>query len=130
VENQHGEVSFTLQDNIIIATLVGSFNEFGAEKYTEGLKGYINDFAQESFAILVDNSLMDGGTPEAYQVLEKYNQWLNTTSMVAKAIVVQSLVTNELIEFLSPSIKHQTVKCFNEKAPALKWLQDRVKSLV
>ena len=127
--NQHGEVSFALQGNIIIATLVGSFNELGAEQYTEGLKSYINEFSQDPFAILVDNSLMDGGTPEAYQVLEKYNQWLNTTNMIAKAIVVQNSVTNELIEFLSPSIKFQTVKCFIEKVNAMEWPEEKVRSV-
>jgi hypothetical protein len=125
---QHGEVSFTLQGNIIIATLVGSFNEVGAQKYTEGLKDYINGLGKEAFAILVDNSLMNGGTPEAYQVLEKYNQWLNTINMIAKAIVVQNSVTNDLIEFLSPSIKLQTVKSFNEKSAALVWLQEKLEA--
>ncbi|NQY37173.1 MAG: hypothetical protein HRT37_19845 [Alteromonadaceae bacterium] len=35
---EHGEVSITVHENIIIVELKGAFNEFGAKKYTEGVK--------------------------------------------------------------------------------------------
>ena len=123
MNSQHGEVQICYENRIISATLVGSFNEEGAIEYTEGIKNIVKGLEGQKYAILVDNSNMEGGTPEAYQVLEKYNQWLNNTNLVAKAIIVKTLITTELINTLSPSIKLQTTKTFKNKKLALKWLQ-------
>jgi len=123
MNGQHGEVQICFENNIISATLIGSFNEEGAIKYTEGIKNIVKSLEGKKYAILVDNSDMEGGTPEAYQVLEQYNQWLNRTNLVAKAIIVKTLITTELIKTLSPSIKLQTTKSFKNKKLALQWLQ-------
>ncbi len=126
INEQHGEVDIIVEGNIIIATLVGSFNEIGAIQYTEGIKNIVNTFERKRYAILVDNSNMEGGTPQAYQVLEKYNQWLNKTNLVAKAMIVKTSVTTELINSLSPSIKQQTTQSFNDKKLAKKWLKSLI----
>lgn len=123
IGNQHGEVHILLEGNIVIATLIGAFNEKGAMKYTEGVKSIVKKFEGKKYAILVDNSNMEGGTPEAYQVLEEYNQWINNTNLVAKAMVVKTLITTELVESLSPSIKLQTTKSFQDKNLAFEWLK-------
>jgi len=123
IGNQHGEVHIILEGNIVIATLIGAFNEKGAMKYTEGVKSIVKEFEGKKYAILVDNSNMEGGTPEAYQVLEEYNQWLNNTNLVAKAMVVKTLITTELVESLSPSIKLQKTRSFQDKDLAFEWLK-------
>ncbi len=122
IGDRHGDVQISIEGNIIIATLTGAFNKEGAIKYTEEVKSIIKPLKGEKYAILVDNFNMEGGTPEAYQVLEEYNQWLNKTNIVAKAIVVKTLVTTELIKSWSPSIKLQNTESFQEKELALKWL--------
>jgi len=124
--NQHGEVQILLEGNIIIATLIGAFNGKGAIKYTEGVKSIVKNLKGKKYAILVDNSNMEGGTPEAYQVLEEYHQWLNETNLVAQAIVVKTLITSELIKSLSPSVKLQTTKSFQDKELAFEWLKELI----
>lgn len=126
IDNQHGEVDILLEGNIIIATLVGGFNEKGAVKYTEGVKAIVKNLEGKQYAILVDNSDMEGGTPEAYHILEEYNQWLNKTNLIAKAIVVKTIITTELIKSLSPSIKRQTTKSFQDKELAFEWLKELI----
>ena len=123
MNGQHGEVQICCENNIISATLIGSFNEEGAIKYTEGIKDIVRSLEGQKYAILVDNLNMEGGTPEAYQVLEQYNQWLNGTNLVGKAIIVKTLITTELIKSLSPSIKLQTTKSFQNRTLAIQWLQ-------
>ena len=123
MNGQHGEVQICCENNIIRATLIGSFNEEGAIKYTEGIKDIVRSLEGQKYAILVDNLNMEGGTPEAYQVLEQYNQWLNGTNLVGKAIIVKTLITTELIKSLSPSIKLQTTKSFKNRTLAIQWLQ-------
>ena len=126
--DQHGEVQLCYENNIIRATLIGAFNEQGAIQYTEGIKHIVKSLKGQKYAILVDNTKMQGGTPEAYQVLEEYNQWLNSTNIVAKAMVVRTLITTELIYNLSPSIKLQNTKTFKNKESALLWLKTLLSS--
>lgn len=123
---QHGEVLFTVEDNIIIAKAIGSFNEEGAYGYTNGFKDRIEQFGSQPFAILVDNLLMEGATPEAFKVLEAYNQWLNDKPLVAKAFVVKSRVTTSIVTAHSPSINQQTVENFSTIEEALYWLKQQL----
>ena len=123
---QHGEVLFTVEDNIIIAKAIGSFNEEGAYDYTNGFKDRIGQLGSQPFAILVDNLLMEGATPEAFKVLEAYNQWLNDKPLVAKAFVVKSRVTTSIVTAHSPSINQQTVENFSTKEDALQWLRTKL----
>ncbi|NMP31312.1 hypothetical protein HII17_07040 [Thalassotalea sp. M1531] len=127
IQNQHGCVHIECQGNIIIATLTGAFNDLGANTYAQGVEKVVESFHENKYAILVDNTKLEGGTPEAYQIVEQHNQWLNSTSLVAKAFVVRSEVTTNLIKSLSPSVNQQTTKSFNEKSEAMKWLQTLLK---
>jgi len=126
-EPKHGEVELSYDNQIITAVLVGSFNKKGAEEYTEGVKSIVKQLKGKKYAMLVDNSKLEGGTPEAYQTLENYNQWINNTNIVAKAIVVDSQAAMELIKSLSPSINQQKNKSFYDRKSALEWLKDSLK---
>jgi hypothetical protein len=120
---EHGEVTFTLDENIIIVKLEGAFNEFGAKKYTAGVKQIINTFQGRPFSILINNLEVLGGTPEAYEELEKYNKWLNTQNLIAKAMVISSITTLNIINLLSPSRQSQNSKNFDNEEEALNWLK-------
>jgi hypothetical protein len=123
MDTEHGEVTITVQNNIIMVKLQGAFNEYGAKKYTEGVKLVIKNFNGQRFAILVDNLEMLGGTPEAYQELEQHNKWLNTQNLIAKAMVISSAVTIDIIDLLSPARKIQTCKNFDNIKDAINWLE-------
>ena len=120
---RHGDTHFSIKGKIIIATLSGAYNKNGAIQYTEGIKSIVKSFNGERYAILVDNTDMEGGTPEAYQVLEEYNQWLNNTNLVAKAIVSNTTVTTDIIKSLSPSINLQKNMHFEDKETAMTWVK-------
>jgi hypothetical protein len=125
-KNQHGEVEILHEDNIIAVTVIGSFNEIGAMDYIKKVKEAVTNMAGKKYAILADCSSFEGGTPEVYEILEGYNQWLNTTNLVAKAIVIKVSITENLLRAWSPSFQLQTVKTFDEKALALSWLQTKL----
>jgi hypothetical protein len=44
---EHGEVTIEIIDNIILVRSVGAFNEYGAKKYTEGIKAAINNLSSK-----------------------------------------------------------------------------------
>ncbi len=119
----HGDVEIDILGNIIIVRSTGAFNEFGAQKYTQGIKAAVEGFQEQSFSILVNNLGFLGGTPEAYQELENYNIWLNKQKLIGKAMVITSSITLDVIDKLSPSRATQRTKNFSNEDDAMKWLQ-------
>ncbi|OUR61817.1 hypothetical protein A9Q74_07860 [Colwellia sp. 39_35_sub15_T18] len=123
MHNEHGEALIYVKDNIIVAELIGAFNEEGAKKYTQDIKNIVNESQNKNIFILVNDLKVEGGTPEAYQELEKHNHWLTTHNLIAKAIVIKSAATVELLEKLSPSQKQQNCKIFDNESDAFTWLR-------
>ncbi len=122
---EHGQVSIMLQDNIIVVKLTGAFNEHGAKHYTDGVRKCVDGFNGKPFSILIDNLALLGGTPEAYEELEKYNSWLNRQNMVAKAMLINSKVALDLMNTLSPSRKLQNSQNFTNEQDAIAWIKSQ-----
>ena len=123
----HGDVSIRVENNIIIAETKGAFNEYGARKYTEAVKKEIKQrFGNSPFSMLVNIEKIDGGTPEAFVELEKYNEWLNSQQLIAKAMVTNSQTNIQLLEKYSPSRAKQNIKNFVCEKEALSWLKSLV----
>ena len=120
---EHGKVSISLKGNIIVVRNVGAFNEYGAQKYTNGVEAIVNDLPDVSFSILINNLDFLGATPEAYQELENYNVWLNQQKLIAKAMVITSNTTLDVINKLSPSRASQQTRSFDNEEDAMHWLQ-------
>ena len=123
MHSEHGEVNIHTAGKIIVAELKGAFNMEGAQKYVHDMKEAVKEFEGESFLMLVNDLKLEGGTPEAFQELEQYNHWLTTQNLIAKAIVLESIVTIDLIDRLSPSQKQQTYKIFDNESDAFTWLR-------
>lgn len=127
VNGQHGKVIISLEDNYVIESkLIGSFNEIGALEYTEKIKKLIHSLGETPFSILVDNSQLEGGTPESYEIVEQYNVWLKQKKLVAKAIVVPNLATPELIGSRCPTIATQNIQYFKSYDEAKKWINEQL----
>jgi len=122
----HGEHRISIQDSIIYLKLIGSFNDVGAKNFTDAMKTVIATFNGAAFAILVDDLDVIGGTPEAYAELEKYNIWLNTQNMRAKAMVIDSPVTLAIINKYAPSREYQNIDVFDNRAEAVTWLKTQL----
>ena len=120
---EHFKVSISLKGNIIVVRNVGAFNEYGAQKYTNGVEAIVNDLPDVSFSILINNLDFLGATPEAYQELENYNVWLNQQKLIAKAMVITSNTTLDVINKLSPPRASQQTRSFDNEEDAMSWLQ-------
>ena len=64
-----------------------------------------------------------GGTPEAYKELEDYNKWLNSQNLLAKAMVINSMITLDIINMYSPSRGEQKSETFDNETDAIAWLK-------
>jgi len=125
VSEAHGEHFIRVDENIIYVTLIGSFNDIGAENVTRAMKATINRFNGTAFSILVNDLKVSGATPEAYAVVENYNQWLNGQNMTAKAVVISSSVTLAIIEKYAPSRQQQNIATFDNEPDAIAWLKSQ-----
>ena len=102
---------------------MGSFNEFGAKRYTEAVIEVVKQLEGKPFAILVNNLELFGGTPEAYQVLEEYNKWVNQQHMLAKAFVFNAAILATIMKNMSPSMKADNIQMFKTLEDAESWLE-------
>ena len=120
---EHGESSVTIDGNIISVTLLGAFNEYGLQEIANALKHTIEGLQGRKFSILVNALEFQGATPEAYVELDKLNAWLNTQNMMAKALLITSDSTLNIIKTRIPSIQSQKMEVFDNKADAIAWLK-------
>lgn len=107
---------------MIDVSLSGNFNKEGIVAYSEGVKDAVTTMAGKPFVMLIDSRLIEGGTPEAYDALEKYNHWLSTQNLIAKAVVMKNVVTQAILEQRTPTLSKQNTLYFDNRNDAFKWL--------
>jgi len=101
----------------------GSFNEYGARALIKAIVDKIEKFNGEPFSIIVEDLQLEGITPEGYEELNKYNEWLNGQNMIAKARVANSAVILNIDSVRIPTVKKQKIKEFNNVPDAIEWLK-------
>jgi len=123
----HGTYVLTYQNNIIEVTLSGAFNEYGVIDWTNAIKKTIASFNGEKFCILMDLRKALGGTPEAFEQANQYNDWLNSQNMVAKAVIFENAVLAEIERVMVSAKRFQKIKNFHDIIEARQWLSDQLK---
>ncbi|MCL1141208.1 hypothetical protein [Shewanella gaetbuli] len=119
---EHGEFTIAVEGRVIKSKMIGSFNEYGAHRYTCAVIEIVKSFNQQPFAMLIDNSELLGGTPEAYQVLEEYNIWVNQQNMQGKAFVFPAAIMATIMKNLAPSMRADNIKIFSSMSDATNWI--------
>jgi len=119
--DEHGKYVVTVEGNLIIVTLEGSFNDYGIKKCIDQIKGAIEGL-EVGFYMLMKCSDMMGSTPESFAEVEKFNKWLNTQNMIAKAMVLTYTTTWDIINTRVPSIESQNIRSFDNESEAMDWL--------
>ncbi|MCV2884875.1 hypothetical protein OE749_09220 [Aestuariibacter sp. AA17] len=122
----HGDFSVVIQDDIIEVQLIGMFNHEGTEQYVNKVKAAVAKFDGRPFSMLIDDLKMEGGTPEAYEILNRYNTWLNNQNLVAKALIIDSEVKKFIILDRTPALKNQNARFFKSRSKAIAWLRDEM----
>mgnify|MGYP000343419141 CR=1 FL=1 len=122
---EHGESFVTLEVDIITVKTQGAFNREGIIKAFDQLKLIIESNNLSSFKVLLDYSDSEGGTPAAYDEVNRCNLWLNTQNMTAKATVMTSPMYQSILESRTPASKTQNAKLFTDKQSAISWLKSQ-----
>jgi len=118
---QHGEYSIENQGDIIRFTIKGLFNEFSIRSYSRELQDEISR-QKGQFGLLEIALDYEGATPEAFEESNKFNEWLNSTLCVGKAIVIGNPFFYRVSENNQSSLKNQNVRIFKEESEARTWL--------
>lgn len=125
--NRHGTCEVALiGERIISAAFIGSFNDKGVQHYANEIKRLVSTFQNQPFAMLINNLEVEGGTPEAYQTLDNYNQWLNQQAIVAKAFIIDNNVTKQILLARTPALKKQNIAFFENPTDATIWLNQQL----
>jgi hypothetical protein len=94
----HGESFISFDGDIITVKANGAFNREGVIEAFEKLRLLIENHHFKKFKILFDYLECHGGTPEAFEVINQSNIWLNNQNMIAKAVVINSPAINSILE--------------------------------
>ncbi|QIR13699.1 hypothetical protein [Shewanella aestuarii] len=122
----HGEHSVSMQEDIIYTKVIGAFNEFGIKNYTDTVMTLVKQREGKPFAVLVDNTKLEGATPEAFQLLESYNLWMNQQNMIAKALVFNVAILATITQSQTPSLCAENVKICKSIEEAQTWLELKI----
>lgn len=122
----HGEFNVAVKNQIIYATLCGSFNGEGIELYAKELQKTVNSMHGKAFAMLVDDLQIEGGTPEAYRALQTLNEWMNKQALLAKAFLIDSEIKKDILLENTPALKLQNIEFFVSEKDAASWLQSQL----
>lgn len=120
---EHGRHELYWRNNILMVKLIGSFNREGTLSYIHDAKAMIEEAKHESFYMLIDDTELEGGTPESFALVSEFNQWAFTQSLQAKALIICSAVVKQITLKNSPSLNHQNVKMFTNIDDGLTWLE-------
>ncbi|GHG04708.1 hypothetical protein [Thalassotalea marina] len=122
----HGQFEVSCQGQIIFVKLQGSFNCAAIKAYAQAVKDEIMSFEGKSFAMLVNDIQVEGGTPEAYDALNDYNAWLNEQAIIAKAFILSSIALKDIIINRTPELQRQNIAFFEHSKEAIAWLEEQI----
>lgn len=120
--DSHGTTEVLLDPPLIRVRAAGRFNLAGCKRFCEKVGAAVREMGESPFGMLIDNLDFEGGTPDAYAELDRFNAWLNTRPMVAKAMVVRSDVLLSIMDQLAPSRRQQNIQGFGTLAEGERWL--------
>lgn len=121
--SSHGEIDIDLNDNVITAVFSGSFNYEGICEYAKRIKEIVTSLDQKSFFMIIDNTNLEGCTPEGFEELDTFNTWLNPAQLKAKAFIITSEVNKHIIEMRTPALSSQNTSFFSDHQAAYQWIE-------
>ncbi len=122
----HGQCFVSVDDDIVYVKAVGGFNLEGVITATRDIASAIHTLEHKKFKFLADYSELEGAIPEAFDKLNEFNRWLNKQNMTAKAVVINSSVTLDILRQRAPARNLHNDKNFENKAEAIEWLKQQL----
>lgn len=122
----HGRFFIEVNGNHIYTELHESFNDVGVQHWIDDMKQAIKQMAGKPFTILVNETAATGATPEALELANEYNEWLNQQALIAKAVVYSEEVFKQIDISNLPARKQQNIQFFDDTQMADNWLTEEL----
>lgn len=122
----HGHTSVSVDGAHISVIARGLFNLDGCQQFVTLVGDAVRSLGEQPFTMLIDNLEFEGGTPEAYRELDRFNAWLNTRPLVAKAMLRRSETLMQIMNTLAPSRQKQNIRDFADRDEAEAWLREQL----
>ncbi|AXT37819.1 hypothetical protein D1814_03575 [Alteromonas sp. BL110] len=114
--------SIVYANGIITTKLYGIFNESSAESYREDLFKLVMGLKGKPFALLADISLVEGATPEAFDIVKHIIKRLPEMGLIAKAYVYKGPVIRGIMYQRIPELASMDYLFFTDDQEAYQWL--------
>ncbi|WP_341206044.1 hypothetical protein [uncultured Psychrosphaera sp.] len=114
----------TVKGYVISISVLTIFNHYDTNSMVKNLTEIIEGFDGQPFYMLIDLSMSDGGTPEAFEQTRKFNLWLDEQNLKAKAIVCPSPLLKNINESRVRTSDKQRIEYFQDIKSALNWFDE------
>lgn len=125
--NEHGVYHLDVIGNVIVCEFSDAFNVEGASEFLRDFRMIVDQMNGEAFAVVSNGVDCDGGTPEAYDLVNQYNEWLATTNCYAKALVFRDTLSRNIYRDRVPAIEQQRefLQEFFSYEEAIEWVKSK-----
>ncbi len=119
----HGKYELEVRGEIFISRFYQTWNEECAKDFFTVYKSLIREKNFKQFGALADFRKFEGGTPEAIEYFEKVTQWTMGHGQIARAQIINSVLTEYMVNKPSRGKDLFPIKTFEDESSALAWLE-------
>lgn len=121
---EHGDYTVEVENEIIIVTFIGMFNELASKNVCNIVEEYIDSLNGNYFYMLMNLLMYEGSTPEGHEVGNKHAIWLERQNCLGKAVVTTGEVLLDIVRNEQDDLKHSNIvtNVFQNKLEAKNWL--------
>jgi len=120
----HGKMEIHLEGNVITAVFIGSFNYEAVLDYSDKIQSIVTALKEKAFVMIIDNTKLEGCTPQGFEELNVFNSWLSQTQLKAKAFIINNEMNKQIIKKRTPSLALQNTCFFSNYQDANEWLEN------
>ena len=119
---EHGSYSIDLKQGCIVVRLIGAFNCEGMALYIDAMKAAIQQIQSSKLSIVINHLEFEGAGPEALELINQYNSWLDCHYIVNKAFVGTQAMYQYIAENKMTTGLNQCMQFFDSEEGAINWL--------
>ena len=119
---EHGKFTIEIEQDYIVIRLIGAFNFEGMTKYVEAIKKAIAQINSTTLNLIINQLEFEGAGPDAINLIDNYNEWLNCHYIVNKAFVGTQGMYQYIAEHKMVNISKQRFKFFDDETQAISWI--------